>query len=287
MKLTLKPLYLAGVVLAAGPCLAADEAASTPAPSAEPTGAEPGATLLPHKMAKDEPAARATPKAKSDRNAAKVLAQLRLKDPELMGRTEAVLKSHFAALETWQGENKDELDKLWRNWSVARGGEIKDEVRAAEIAGQIREVYAGFQPQHAAFLEQLGEIMNPEQIELVKNVMTFSPGMERTYKTYLEIVPDLTGEQKAFIAEELKVAREEAMDGFMDREKANIFKTHKVKIEAYLIEQGYDWRALYGQYVEKKRRRTRPGIRAKTVEKTGKSHKEPAPALAPADKAQE
>ena len=58
--------------------------------------------------------------------------------------------------------------------------------------------------------------------------------MMRTYKAYLEIVPDLNEEQKKVIFERMKLAREDAMLTDADREIVTIFKRHKVKVEAYI-----------------------------------------------------
>ena len=61
-----------------------------------------------------------------------------------------------------------------------------------------------------------------------------------TYDAYCAIVPDLTDSDKAKVLEELKLAREEAMDGGNAPEKSYIFGQYKDKINAYLDAHGHD-----------------------------------------------
>jgi len=92
---------------------------------------------------------------------------------------------------------------------------------------------------HNHFLSRLGTELTPEQVEQIKDRMTYNK-VKVTYDAYCEIVPKLTDAEKGKILETLKVAREEAMDGGSADEKAAIFQKHKEGINAMLNANGHD-----------------------------------------------
>jgi len=92
---------------------------------------------------------------------------------------------------------------------------------------------------HDQFLADLAKVLTPEQIETVKNLMTYNK-VKVTYNAYCEIVPDLTDADKAMIKEMLVQAREDAMDGGSAPEKSYIFAQYKNQINAYLDAHGHD-----------------------------------------------
>jgi len=94
-------------------------------------------------------------------------------------------------------------------------------------------------PLHDQFLAQLAAELPPQQVETVKDKMTYHK-VEVTYNAYCEILPNLSSEDKAMILAVLKVAREEAMDGGSADEKSAIFQKHKDQINARLSKKGFD-----------------------------------------------
>lgn len=92
---------------------------------------------------------------------------------------------------------------------------------------------------HNHFLTRLNAELTPQQVEQVKDKMTYNK-VKVTYDAYCEIVPKLTEAEKARILEALKVAREEAMDGGSADEKTAIFQKHKEGINAMLNANGHD-----------------------------------------------
>jgi hypothetical protein len=95
------------------------------------------------------------------------------------------------------------------------------------------------QPLHDRFIAKLSADLTPEQVEKVKDKMTYGK-VQFTYNAYCVIVPDLTDEEKARTLELLKEAREEAMDGGSSDEKSAIFQKYKDQINAYLDAHGHD-----------------------------------------------
>lgn len=112
------------------------------------------------------------------------------------------------------------------------GKEVNYANRAELLATQSK-------PLHEEFLKKLGAVLSPDEIEKVKDLMTYNK-VKFTYNAYCEIVPGLTDEEKAKILELLKAAREEAMDGGNAPEKSAIFQKYKDQINGYLDAHGHD-----------------------------------------------
>lgn len=92
---------------------------------------------------------------------------------------------------------------------------------------------------HNHFLSRLEADLTPQQVEIVKDKMTYNK-VKVTFDAYCEIIPNLTAVEKARILDTLKAAREEAMDGGSADEKTGIFQKYKDQINATLNASGHD-----------------------------------------------
>ena len=92
---------------------------------------------------------------------------------------------------------------------------------------------------HRRFISQLSAELTSEQIERVKDGMTYGV-VARTYAQYLKILPNLKSTDKKVIKALLTEAREYAMDSGTSEEKHGWFRKYKGKINNYLSEAGYD-----------------------------------------------
>ncbi len=92
---------------------------------------------------------------------------------------------------------------------------------------------------HTKYIKILNKNLTPEQVEGVKNGMTYSV-MIHTYDGYLDMLPNLTQEQKDQIHKWLLEAREHAMDAGSSKAKQAWFGKYKGRINNYLSKQGYD-----------------------------------------------
>ncbi len=97
---------------------------------------------------------------------------------------------------------------------------------------------------HDQFLTKLSADLTPEQIEIVKNKMTYNK-VQVTYDAYCSIIPGLTDADKTEVMAVLKQAREEAMDGGNAGEKSDIFQKYKDQINDYLNAHGHDVAKAY------------------------------------------
>jgi hypothetical protein len=123
------------------------------------------------------------------------------------------------------------------------GKEVNYANRAAQLAVQSK-------PLHDQFLAKLAASLTPEQVEQVKDLMTYNK-VKVTYDAYCAIVSGLNEAEKTKVLEILKTAREEAMDGGNAPEKSAIFQKYKDQINSYLDAQGHDTAKAFREWEEK------------------------------------
>jgi len=92
---------------------------------------------------------------------------------------------------------------------------------------------------HRRFVAQLEAEMTPEQVNRVKDGMTYGV-VPLTFRRYRELLPQLTVEQQAEILANLLEAREYAMDAGSSEEKHAWFGKYKGRINNFLSAAGYD-----------------------------------------------
>jgi len=112
-------------------------------------------------------------------------------------------------------------------------------LRDSALAKQNRAVEASLAKLHKKYISKLSAQLNNEQIEGVKNGMTYGV-LPLTYKAYQEEILTLTDEQKKQILVWLTEARERAMDAESSDKKHAWFGKYKGRINNYLSAAGYD-----------------------------------------------
>jgi len=132
-----------------------------------------------------------------------------------------------------------------RNADVARIREKYDdnnELRDAKIDLRKAEQELKTRDHHFAFYAQLKNLISEEQIDQVKDGLTYGVLMV-TYNSYCDMIPSLTDEEKEQIMVWLTEAREHAIDGGSSKEKHGWFGKYKGRINNYLSDRGYDLQA--------------------------------------------
>ena len=150
---------------------------------------------------------------------ADILKVLELTDTNRARRVHDIIIGQYRALNAWHDTNDARLKS-------ARG----DTNAITQIRGSLKAM-------HNDFIAKLSADLTPEQIEKVKDKMTYGK-VQFTYAGYLAQYPGLSDANKEKILELLKEAREEAMDGGSAGEKTAIFQRYKGKINNYLAAQG-------------------------------------------------
>ena len=92
---------------------------------------------------------------------------------------------------------------------------------------------------HSRYLQKLSSELNAEQVDQVKDGMTYGV-VHITYKGYQDMIPALTEAQKKQIHAWLIEARELAMDAESSDKKHATFGKYKGRINNYLSAAGYD-----------------------------------------------
>lgn len=114
-------------------------------------------------------------------------------------------------------------------------GDAKNEaLKAAE-----NEKDAALYRSHFAFPASLSLFLNEEQIEAVKDGMTYGV-VKVTYEATLDMIPSLKEEEKVQIYAWLVEAREFAMDAENSNKKHVAFGKYKGRINNYLAKRGYN-----------------------------------------------
>ncbi|MBD8488577.1 DUF3826 domain-containing protein [Echinicola sp. CAU 1574] len=105
---------------------------------------------------------------------------------------------------------------------------------------------------HKKYLAQLSSELTDEQVEEVKNGMTYNVA-PNTFKVYQEMVPSLTTEQQDKIWDWLAEAREHAMDAGSSHAKHAWFGKYKGRINNYLSDLGVDLKQAEKEMFERKK----------------------------------
>ena len=114
-------------------------------------------------------------------------------------------------------------------------GDAKNEaLKAAE-----NEKDAALYRSHFAFPASLSLFLNEEQIEAVKDGMTYGV-VKVPYEATLDMIPSLKEEEKVQIYAWLVEAREFAMDAENSNKKHAAFGKYKGRINNYLAKRGYN-----------------------------------------------
>ena len=148
-----------------------------------------------------------------------ILKILALSDTNQAAKVHELIMAQYRALRSWHEENDSRL-------KAAKS----DTNATAQIRGSLKAL-------HERFLAALAENLSPEQIEQVKDKLTYGK-VQFTLAGYVSQYPNLSAANQAEILRMLKEAREEAMDGGSAAEKTAVFQRYKGKINNYLSQQG-------------------------------------------------
>lgn len=92
---------------------------------------------------------------------------------------------------------------------------------------------------HYGFIAELSLYLTDEEIEKVKDVMTFNV-VKVTYDAQCDMIPTLKDEEKKQILAWLKEGREYAMDAESSKKKHETFGRYKGRINNWLSKRGYN-----------------------------------------------
>ncbi len=167
-------------------------------------------------------------------------------------RVAELLAEHYGRVWAWHQQVDEKLKGAWAAWDDARDtskGE-KDELKALTImVERIDPIYAEFTPQIQGLLGALRKELTAEQVIVLLDRITRSPGVDRTYKAYLAMVPEMKDEEKAIIRARLEQAREDSLAAWSGGRIVKIFKKYKIRNEFSIDYFGYGYRERYKAWV--------------------------------------
>ena len=162
--------------------------------------------------------------------AQKIVETLGIDDDAKASQVRDLIADQYRSLSTLHDTRDAQIETV-----KAQGGDhVEQAVRALQAMTQILQ-----DKLHGQYLLKLGGLLTMTQVDRVKDGMTYGV-VPLTYNGYLEMLPELTEEQKATIMAYLMEAREIAMDGGTSKEKHGWFNKYKGRINNYLSAQGFD-----------------------------------------------
>ena len=167
------------------------------------------------------------------RRAEKIVETLELNDTEKEERVRDIIAMQYVNLSGIHDTRDEEIKGVEERKDL-------DQATAQKRVGKIRNrADKKIKKLHRRYLELLSAELTPEQINRVKDGMTYGI-LDHTYNAYLSLLPSLTPEQREKIMEWLVEAREIAMDAGSSEEKLACFGKYKGKINNYISAEGYD-----------------------------------------------
>jgi hypothetical protein len=165
--------------------------------------------------------------------AAKIVATLGIEDEAKAARVRDIIARQFRGLREIHDARDARIEEATKSPAGDRTvAEAWIKVARDQSAFKVIDL-------HRRFVSRLLAELSPEQVEKVKDGMTYGI-VQVTYNRYLELLPELNDEQKREIMANLLEAREHAMDGGSSEEKHAIFGKYKGRINNYLSKQSFD-----------------------------------------------
>jgi len=165
--------------------------------------------------------------------AEKIVVGLNLADQRKYTKVRDIIKDQYSNLNDIHSARDlkvKQIKELQKDNKAERDSALAKETRNSEIAlGKL----------HKKYIAKLSAQLTSEQVDLVKNGMTYNV-LPITYKAYQEEILTLTEDQKKQILAWLTEAREHAMDAESSDKKHAWFGKYKGRINNYLSAAGYD-----------------------------------------------
>lgn len=178
--------------------------------------------------------------------AEKIVKTLNVSDVEKSNRVRDIIAGQYRYLSAIHDSSEAKVN------TVKEKKELAKEKREELISDIKTETETRLNELHKEYVQKLFAELTPEEVEKVKDGMTYGV-LPITYKGYVDMIPELTAEQKKQIMDWLTEAREHAMDAGSSEKKHWWFGKYKGRINNYLSAAGYDLKKA-GEEWEKRRK---------------------------------
>jgi hypothetical protein len=177
--------------------------------------------------------------------AGKIVAELGINDSSKCNRVKKIIADQYFNLNDIY-TFRDEQKKNAKTQLNADKEGLKEELARIDQQSELK-----VKALHPTFLSKLSTELTPDQIDKVKDGMTYNV-VHVTFNGYNQMILNLTEAQKKQIMDWLIEAREHAMDAESSDKKHAWFGKYKGRINNYLSAAGYDLKKE-GEEWEKRR----------------------------------
>jgi len=167
-----------------------------------------------------------------NQRAAKIISILEITDSVRYKKVLAEVVNQYFQLNTIHEQSKTTISEIKKQ--VVAKEQIDETIKKEQENKSLQ-----LKQLHESFIAHLKESLTDEQIEKIKDAMTYRV-FPITCAAYQDMLPGLTREQKNKIYSWLKEARELAMDAESSEKKHEVFGKYKGRINNYLSAAGYD-----------------------------------------------
>jgi len=177
-----------------------------------------------------------------ENKASEWVAALKLNDDAKAKKVKSAIATHLIAVREWH--NSHPYTMIPEGINPTTGGKL------SEMDRQI--IICSTKPKsiHDNLMKVLKTELDSVQVEAILDKYTIGK-VAFTLQGYKSIVPDLAAKEETEILNNLKQAREQAIDYKNMKEISAIFEIYKTKCEQYLNNNGRNWRQMYRAYVDK------------------------------------
>jgi hypothetical protein len=209
--------------------------------------------ILGRQIMSDLPAASAAPNSGEDEaytraiteRADKIVAPLGIEEAAKATRVRDLIVNQYRSLSAIHAARDAKI-------AEAAGKPANDPVAQAWESLATKEADLKLFPLHRQFVAMLEAELTAEQVDQVKNGMTYGV-VPITFKRYCELLHDLTVEQRAVLLAHLLEAREYAMDAGSSDEKHAWFGKYKGRINNFISAAGYNMKQAEKDLAEREK----------------------------------
>ena len=168
----------------------------------------------------------------TEERASKIVDELKLADAEKAQKVTGIIAKQYQNLSKIHDEKDAKIE------AIKTSDETKEKQNAKidKVKTKADKLIAKL---HKSYIKQLSENLTSENIDAVKDGMTYGV-VPKTFFAFKDMIPSLTEAQKKYIYDNLVEAREHAMDAGTSKDKHAWFGKYKGRINNYLSAQGYD-----------------------------------------------
>lgn len=170
----------------------------------------------------------------AQQKASKVMDKLSLTNDSIRKNIQLVITNRYLELREIH-QKYDERNK------VIEAANLTKEEKDAELERSYYQYNSDLYRSRFGYIAWLSFYLNDEQVETVKNAMTYNIFHIR-YNDFLDLLPNLTEAEKNRVHHWLVEAREFSMDFETPRKMRQMFTKYRGRINNYLAARGYDLR---------------------------------------------